>query len=528
MSAVLDPPTATATPWRSALLALAAVMLVLGGLYADTVTAMVGIWQRSETFAHAFLVPPIVLWLVWRQRATLAEMTPRPQPWVLLAVAAFAAMWLLADLMLVNAAAQFAWVAMLVLSVPVVLGVQVALVILFPLLFLFFAVPMGEFMLDPMMQWTADFTVAALRLSGIPVYREGLQFVIPSGSWSVVEACSGVRYLIASFMVGTLFAYLNYRSWTRRTAFMLVSIAVPIVANWLRAYMIVMLGHWSDNTLAVGADHLVYGWVFFGVVVMIMFLVGARWSEPDATPAPATAPAAAALQRAAVAGRSRAWPVLPAAAATVAVLLLPHLALWSLQRLEQGAAAPQLALPDRLANRWQVTTPAEPPFKPAFRNPALEIERTYASPDGDVGLYLGYYRHQGENSKLVGSANALVISKDRTWNLMARGGTTLALDGRPVSWRTAELLGTAPPGRRRPQLTAWQVYWVDGRWVAGDIGAKLAGALTRLQGRGDDGAVLVLWADRESSAEAQALLQAFVRDNLPALEALLRRTRDLR
>ena len=77
MSAVLDPPTAAATPWRSALLALAAVMLVLGGLYADTVTAMVGIWQRSETFAHAFLVPPIVLWLVWRQRATLSAPAER-------------------------------------------------------------------------------------------------------------------------------------------------------------------------------------------------------------------------------------------------------------------------------------------------------------------------------------------------------------------------------------------------------------------------------------------------------------------
>lgn len=250
MSAVLTP-TVAASPWRPALLALGAVLLALGVLYAETVSAMVGIWYRSETFAHAFLVPPIALWLIWRQRDALAQLTPRPQPWVLLGLAAFAGMWLLADLVLVNAAAQFAWVAMLVLAVPAVLGFQVALAILFPLLFLFFAVPMGEFMLDPMMKWTADFTVAALR-SAASVYREGLQFVIPSGSWSVVEACSGVRYLIASFMVGTLFAYLNYRSWKRRTVFMAVSILVPIVANWLRAYMIVMLGHLSGNTIAVG------------------------------------------------------------------------------------------------------------------------------------------------------------------------------------------------------------------------------------------------------------------------------------
>ena len=58
-----------------------------------------------------------------------------------------------------------------------------------------------------------------------------------------------------------------------------VAIVVPVVANWLRAYMIVMLGHLSNNTIAVGVDHLVYGWVFFGIVIMLMFWIGARWAE---------------------------------------------------------------------------------------------------------------------------------------------------------------------------------------------------------------------------------------------------------
>src|SRR3990167_4051027 len=254
MSAVLTP-NDRATQWRAALLALGLVWLTLGGLYADTVSSMVGIWNGSETFAHAFLVPPIALWLIWRQREILARLPVRPQPLVLVGVAAFAGLWLLADLVQVNAATQFAWMAMLVLAVPAVLGFEVAWAILFPLLFLFFAVPMGEFLREPMMNWTADFTVGALRLSGVPVYREGNQFVIPSGSWSVVEACAGVRYLIASLMVGALFAYLNFQSYRRRALFMLVAISVPVVANWLRAYMIFMLGHLSSNTIAVGVDH---------------------------------------------------------------------------------------------------------------------------------------------------------------------------------------------------------------------------------------------------------------------------------
>ena len=231
--------TPTVPPaWRHALPALALLLAWTLFLYSDTGLAMVSIWERSGTFTHAFLVPPITLWLVWRQRSVLAGQIPQPSFGVLLLVAAAAMAWLLGELVAVNSVTQLALVSMLVLAVPAVLGRSVARLLLFPLGFLFFAVPIGEFVMPQLMEWTASYTVIALRLSGIPVYREGLQFVIPSGNWSVVEACSGVRYLIASFMVGTLFAYLNYRSTKRRLIFAAVSIVVPVIANWLRAYMI--------------------------------------------------------------------------------------------------------------------------------------------------------------------------------------------------------------------------------------------------------------------------------------------------
>ena len=276
-------PTGPGVTWKRSLIVLALALAWAGYLYRDAADAMLVIWQRSETFNHCFLIPPIVAWLIWRKRAVLATMQPAPSfPAVFLTIGAGAA-WLAGQLAIVNALTQFAFVAIAVASVPALLGFRVASAIAFPLAFLFFSVPFGEFVMPQMMELTADFTVLALRASGIPVYREGLQFVIPSGNWSVVEACSGVRYLIASFTVGTLFAYLNYRSPGKRLAFMLVSLAVPIVANWLRAYMIVMLGHISNNKLAAGVDHLIYGWVFFGVVIMIMFAIGSKWSEDTDT-----------------------------------------------------------------------------------------------------------------------------------------------------------------------------------------------------------------------------------------------------
>ncbi|MBS0404567.1 MAG: exosortase A, partial [Proteobacteria bacterium] len=249
-------------PWRRSLAAFVVLLLVILAAYWHTARGMVALWMSSETYAHGFVVPLITLWLVWRQRAVLASMAPRPGRLAWLLMAGAAALWLAGDLVAVNPVTQLAFVALMVLAVPAVLGWQVARALAFPLAFLFFAVPIGDFLLPRMMEWTADFTVMALRASGIPVYREGLQFIIPSGSWSVVEACSGIRYLIASVTAGCLFAYLSYDGMRKRLVFIGVAILVPLVANWVRAYLIVLLGHVSGNTIATGVDHLIYGWLF--------------------------------------------------------------------------------------------------------------------------------------------------------------------------------------------------------------------------------------------------------------------------
>lgn len=508
---------ATLAPaWRQALPALMLLLAWILFLYRDTGIAMVTIWYRSETFAHAFLVPPISLWLIWRQRHLIAAQAPHPAFGMLVLVAGAAFAWLMGDLVAVNAVAQLSLVTLLVLAVPAVLGLPITRLIIFPLGFLFFAVPIGEFVMPQLMEWTANFTVLALRLSGIPVYREGLQFVIPSGNWSVVEACSGVRYLLASLTVGTLFAYLNYQSNRRRVVFALVSLVVPVLANWMRAYIIVMLGHLSGNKLAAGVDHLIYGWVFFGIVIMLMFIIGARWAEPDKVllPQASDTPVSTATISAA-----KLW----AMAASFAVLAaLPLAANWAIDRSE-GAVTVQLNAPAALAPNWQTMTPAVADFKPAYDNPSAEINTSYASRGQAVGLYLGYYNHQDYNRKLVSSSNVLVLSNDPKWARVSSGARSVAVNGQPVVVRTAELRqhSLASSGSQN-RLLVWQIYWINGRLTSNDYLAKVYSAFYRLTGRGDESAVLVLYTQKgDQASSAEALLESFVSDNYVAINALL-------
>jgi len=516
----------TRSPWRTALPAFVALVAIILILYRDTALTMASIWWRSETFAHAMLVPPITLWLVWRQRARLAPLTPRAQPWMLLPLLATALVWLLSKLIVADVVGQFALVATLVLAVPAVLGLEVTMVILFPLLFLFFAVPFGEFVVPMMMRMTAHFTVLALQMTGVPVFQEGQHFTIPTGSWSVIDECSGVRYLMASFMVGALFAYLNYRSYKRRAVFMLAALLMPIVANWLRAYIIVMLAYLSGNKIATGIDHIIYGWVFFGLIVFVLFLVGARWAEPDTAPA---ASAAAGLSRRPGAPPASVRPTLVTLLAGLVVALLPHLALSAFERTEGAAAEPQLELPAQLAKGWFADGARLVNWTPEFLNPSVDATRRYAGPAGTVGVYLAYYRHQGEGHKLVSGNNVFIGMRDDHWNQVLGADREVSAGRHNLTVHTAELIGRQPPdGQRRPHLLVWRFYWIDGRFIASDVMAKLYGGLARLEGRGDEGAAIVLYADEDSVAASDATLSAFIKANLDALDALLQRTRDAR
>ena len=259
---------------RKAFAAVTLVMAAVFLVYWQTSASMVQTWARSETFKHCFLVLPAVLWFVWQARARLAATAIRPWWPALIPLAAAGALWLIGELANSLAPTQWAMVLMVPSAIVALFGVGWGRILGFPLAFLFFAVPFGEAITPTLIDWTADFTVGALSATGVPVFREGQHFVIPSGRWSVVEACSGVRYLMASVVVGVLYAWTIYRSPVRRALFIGASIVVPIVANWLRAYLIVMIGHLSSNRLAVGVDHFIYGWVFFGIVIGLMLWIG--------------------------------------------------------------------------------------------------------------------------------------------------------------------------------------------------------------------------------------------------------------
>jgi exosortase A len=488
---------------------LTSALLWLLAWYGETVQSLVATWLGSETFAHGFLILPITLWLVWRRRHIVRALVPRPNFWMVLPLAVAGCVWLLGNLASVVVVQQYALIIMILFLLATIIGNKIVSEIAFPLLFLLFLVPFGEVFLPALMEYTADFTVVALRLTGIPVYREGLYFSVPSGNWSVIEACSGLRYLIASVTLGVLYAYLTYRSLTRRVTFVLLSIVVPIVANWLRAYMIVMIGHLTTMKHAVGVDHMIYGWIFFGVVMLILFWVGTRWREDSVSE---TAIMHTSIDSAPI--RTPVWrAILTATLASSAVAAsLPAIA----SHLKGGFyQQPVLQVPPEAAD-WRFESAGLTDWTPRFMHPSARINQSYVSATGRVQLFVWYYRNQRQGAQLVSSQNALVPSADANWANTGALHRVLNINGNEIP-----LIESRSKGRETRLLT-WHWYWIGGQYTSNAYWAKLLQAKSVLLGRGDNAALIVVATPHALTPTSGAdLLQKFVQSMLPAVGKVL-------
>ena len=440
----------------------------------------------------------------------MPQRTRRPFWPGLLAVGALGAVWLFGVLSAAQVVSQFAVIGLISAVVLTVFGTAWAKQLWFPLAFLFFAVPFGEAIVPRLMDWTADFTVAGVRLSGVPVYREGVHFVIPTGQWSVIEACSGIKFLIASIMAGSLYAWLMYRSPARRAAFLLASILVPLAANWLRAYSIVMIGHLSHNRLMTNEDHIVFGWVLFGAIMMLLYWLGARWREdrPEDTGS-------------SMAAASRWQPARLAPAATVVALSLlawPALAHQFMRPVGEPGRVAILA-PDPLQG-WERQEGPHSSWSPDLEGANATQLVFYRKGSHVVALVVAAYRHQTQMAQVGSTANQFARTTNADWKQTARGRedtTDLRLESVAQATNTAELRGLNAP----EPLLVWQWYWAGDAATDSPARTKLELARSRLLRQPDTALWVAVYTpinERDRSEESPAGIPA--RDG-PVVEARL-------
>ncbi len=496
--------------WRSHTIAAVVFSTLLLAIFYETTWSMVDIWWRSETFAHGFLIFPISIWLIWGKRFELTSLNPTVEYKAIFALFGSGCLWLMGYLVDAQVIQQLSLILLLIAGAWVLLGNRAFWALSFPFAYLLFAVPMGEDLVPPLMELTATFTVEMVKLTGIPVYREGLFFSLPTGNWSVVEACSGVRYLIASITLGCLYAYLTYQSLKKRAVFIVFAIIVPIIANSIRAYIIVMLGHMSGMTLATGVDHLIYGWLFFGVVIFIMFAVGAKWRDGEENQTE--------IDAGGVINQQQYSPYKAGLIVLVVAGLWPMLAL---AMDSQQPAVPKTVLSSPNIHSWEITDQEEWQWRPLLLGADKRLDSFYQKQEKQILLSVGQYIVQQQGGEMVNTQNLLIHSDAKDWRITGTSKTTVRLQNRSFDVDSTHLAG---PGRR---LLVWSWYRVGDTYTANPYIAKLFEAVGKLAFSKQGGAKIVVAIEQNANESNNSQeLQVFVNSILPKLEVALERVTD--
>jgi exosortase A len=481
--------------WMRALAWFAGLSALLVALFHDVAGAMVYTWWTNVTYNHGFFVLPVSLWLIWLRRDNLKRIIPRQEPLALLALAAMGGGWLIGRAGDVLAVEEVALVGTLVALFVFVFGREVSGRLVFPLAFLFFMVPVGDALIAPLQDFTARFAVKLLRLSGIPVFHDGIMIQIPNGLYEVAEACAGIRFLIANLVISALFAHLAYEKRWKFWLFLGIGFALPIVANGFRAYGIILIGYWSDGKLAAGVDHLIYGWVFFSIVMIALLMIGNSFADHRLGDFPE--------ERVMRNTAARGWPWRSRTAILAALVLAAGPAYaWTVMAPPEVTPS-KATLPPPAVAGWE-SGPASD-WHPSFPGADQTLLSAFESGGRRVELFVAFYRHQRQGAEVVYHANRF---DGNGWSR--------------VESRTSDDLGGMPPaqedrlvrGSRQRLVLSW--YWVGGRFTASPYEAKFYQSISTLLGIRPAAAAVAISVERLE--DAVDFLQGVALD--PWLESL--------
>lgn len=454
-------------------LLLLAVPLCVAVSFASTLRSMFERWTRfDEAYGHGLLIVGIFFFLLLEKRNHLATLPCRPAPWALPMLALASLAWLAAHAASISLLQELLLPPILLLAWLAVCGRQVTRALLFPVLFLYFAIPVWDYLNDTLVNLTVLAVQAPLPLLHITTLVEGNAIHIAAGTVYIADGCSGLRYLITGTALATLAAWLNFGTWRSRLAIVASGIGLSLLANWIRVFSLVLIAHFTQMQSPLIREHDHFGWLVFLVVISPIFIASWMASSPSGKQRPAPSPLRSF-------NTTRPHQLL---AAILALVCGPLLAL-TLTAGTSDDVEPHITIPARWIEASRHNTEWQPSLPQAHRVQQKTLLRAGSS----MGVSVHVYRKDREHPKLLPYIASL-YDKDR-WTLLAsQPATETAFDG-DMTVNQLNLKST----RSDERYMVWYWFEVGGQVTASYAYAKLL-QIPALLERENHALVTVLWS----------------------------------
>jgi exosortase A len=476
------------------------LLLLLFIIYHKTLLYLIGLWNDLEhgAYGHGYLILAISGYLILRNRQALSSLTPCPSYPALLAIFAVSLLWVLAVLVDVLVLQTVSLLLFILAIVWAILGNQLTGKLLFPILFIVFAIPIW-FPLNPVLQdLSADVVFRFIRVLGIPAFLSDNEIVLPAGTLSITEACNGLRYLLPGLALGALYGYLNYTSFRVRLIILLILASATVLINIVRVFIVVYLGYATDMQHPFVGDHLALGWYLFAGMVVILLIVDVllnRYYQP-AEPV-STEDNNNNLIISCGKGKLQYISILVAGA--VLLSTGPAAIYWINHQLPPKNTQAELELPSG-SGGWKGPVDSDNNWMPKYRG-AITRKQAYQKSDKRIDLYIGYYLIQKQGKELIYYANR--IGNKDIWHSRNPKGKLRQTSDRVV----LEQLLERDDGVKR---LVWYWYHVAGRYVVNPYYAKALQVLGLITNNPQAYIIAIAVNSDEDITDARKVLGEFV------------------
>jgi EpsI family protein len=272
---------------------------------------------------------------------------------------------------------------------------------------------------------------------------------------------------------------------------------LALLSNWLRVFIIIVVGHATDmQHFLVKIDHYYFGWVIFAVVLVGYIQVSSRWldqyAQRDAPPA-----------QAGIAGSGS----LTLTGLTIIALALGPVWLQVESRRDVPAGHP--ASPPDVPG-WSKPAAFDSIWQPAFVNTDVEYLVAYSNDASvQIGLYRALYFSQRQCKELRSEANSLTGPSLRVGESTHR---TIVINGRTVE--VSELIGQDSAGR---EVLIWSLYDLDGRPALMNLRSQLLYGSRSILGTPSAGVTAISLPCQADCDAARAVMLDFAASALPTI-----------
>src|SRR5215467_1321386 len=236
-------------------------------------------WSPETNYEHAKLIPLIIAFVIWYDRGKLKSAPAGSSRWGWLFIAL--------GLFLLFAVARTLLAGLTMTSLPVLLfgialyvwGKAVARILIFPVAFLLFMVPLNFLTQATFRLQFIETAIASAvcNLIGIKVNTIGTLVNSSDNTFhfQVDEGCSGIRSLMAIAMFSAIYGHFTLDRFWKKFVLFAGSLLFAIAGNAGRLISVFVVGKFFGQDLAGGPYHAVASFISFACAFIAMVLFAA-------------------------------------------------------------------------------------------------------------------------------------------------------------------------------------------------------------------------------------------------------------